>query len=172
MRVLSNTILDENGCSETGRNLAGRWRQTSQNAVYSVGFHMEPMKILAGFLKDQPYPIVNRDLIIPPKELLDMVFPWVEAEKAHIDRNIQSGFYQTEIAAFDHIKVMQYLAKVLLQDAVCKMEMVGGFSCLQLTSINILLISFHSLPRTNTKTMRSIRTTCSTLIFSKHLQRI
>jgi hypothetical protein len=119
MRVLSNKILDDDGYSETGRNLAGRWHQTSQNSVYSVGCHMEPRKILAGFLKDQPYPIVNRDLIVPPKELADMVFPWVEAEKAQIDRNIQSGFYQMEIAALDHVKVMQFLAKVFLESPGC-----------------------------------------------------
>lgn len=120
-RTVSARTLDNQEVSSTGRDLAGRWKQDSHNAVYSVGFHAEPMKVLGGHDKNQPFPILDRDLLDPPKELLLRTFPWISKCRTVISDNLLSGRFKTEVTGENFLELCSILMIVYYQDAAVRL---------------------------------------------------
>lgn len=89
--------------------------------MYSVGFHAEPMKVLGGHDKNQPFPILDRDLLDPPKELLLRTFPWISKCRTVISDNLLSGRFKTEVTGENFLELCSILMIVYYQDAAVRL---------------------------------------------------
>jgi hypothetical protein len=123
-RIICAKTMDMKQASSLAQNRAGRWRQESLSACYSLGFHPEAMKILAGLDKDEPVPILDRELVYPSAELVAAVFPCLKRNKEQVEEQLAAGVFKTEQTGENFLELMEVLGGFFLQDAAIRLHEV------------------------------------------------
>ena len=71
-------------------------------------------RLMGGHGKNKGEYNVPRDRVDPPKELAELIFPWIEEEEKKVDTNLDNRVYETEIAAKQFLSLMKYMRTIIL----------------------------------------------------------
>lgn len=96
----------------------GRWNSQAMENCYLTTIPREAVRGLAGFDPKRPCFCLPRSSLLPPKILLDMVFPWIDEWTA----KRESGLVVPTICLDSFLMAMNFLRIVLLQDSVILKE--------------------------------------------------
>ncbi|MGH7974681.1 MAG: hypothetical protein ACREBR_04085, partial [bacterium] len=106
-------IAELGGCDEDSLRRFGRWNAQAMEGCYLSQLAREPMRVLAGFGPKTRTYFIPRDTVQPSESLLSKVFPPVTRL---LEEEANRG--TPNIAAIGFLRLLLYLRKVLLQDAV------------------------------------------------------
>ncbi|ETI55557.1 hypothetical protein F443_01771 [Phytophthora nicotianae P1569] len=113
-RGSGSRMADLGGASESQIRRLGRWNTQAMEKCYLTSLPREAMRTLAGFEPSRGNFFVARASVEPPRVLQSMIFPQVEKWQ----HAINDGKAEQSIAAGGFLELLQYLRKVILQDAV------------------------------------------------------
>ena len=94
-------------------NCLGFWKQDSFSGAYQARvLPYDVIRVLAGFDSEEVSYHLERDFIDPPKELEQLLFPWVEDSIIHVQSLIREKF-----SGLGFLNLLLFLRRVFLQDA-------------------------------------------------------
>ena len=111
------------GCDDSVKRKAGRWNQTSLGNSYESVVDNVALLVLAGFSKNDR-PFLERDQVVPPEELSQLVFPEVDGWLERIsgldgDGNSQPGEeVDDSMACHSFLLLLKWMRSIFLQDSV------------------------------------------------------
>ncbi|KAE8240360.1 hypothetical protein A4X13_0g7841 [Tilletia indica] len=103
------------GCSEDSIRKHGRWCGDRLMERYLTSVAITPVRALGGFSIQGGDHWLARSLREPSSDLSGAIFPWVEEAEATLEN--KSGSDRDE-AGIEFLKLLKFLRRVLLQDAV------------------------------------------------------
>ncbi|UOH84615.1 hypothetical protein LQV05_001423 [Cryptococcus neoformans] len=106
-------LAEDGGAPEEDIMRQGRWCTKVMETVYLSKFPLKALRSLAGFPKKKGSYYLPRDMEVP-QELIENVFPWVDAAEAELFDPDRS---QGDKAGRAFIKLMDWFRSVLIQDA-------------------------------------------------------
>jgi hypothetical protein len=113
-RKSASNMADCLGAPVESIRRAGRWNTETVTNVYMSALPKDTMRLLAGFTADGNSYYLSRASIDPPPELLQRIFPKIEA----LLEQQQSKANESNMAAMGFLRLMSALRKVILQDSV------------------------------------------------------
>jgi len=118
-RVLGAAELELLENDEAGTKTLGNWCPDTQGKFYSTKLPLSTMRMAAGFSEAAGTFWCPRSAVIPPMELQNMVFPWVEASLERVKASSLSNHSRTTSlpTALAFLECMQELSIIVLQDA-------------------------------------------------------
>jgi hypothetical protein len=84
----------------------------------------EAVRAMAGAPIEAKQYYLERDILDPPRELTNQVFPLLERSLQLIEDSIQNGSRESEIAGKSLLSLFEYLRKVIIQDGALLLKMV------------------------------------------------
>ncbi len=94
----------------------GHWAVKSRNGAYANNvIPWDCVRVLAGFGPKSNRYYIPRDLVDPPPELLSQIFPNLDNSR---DIMLQGKATKTEIAGTNFMDLLQYMRRIILQEAV------------------------------------------------------
>ncbi|TYJ57542.1 hypothetical protein B9479_001624 [Cryptococcus floricola] len=106
-------MCEEGGAAEEDISRHGRWVTKVVEVVYLSKFPIKALRVMAGFPKKQGSYYLPRYIEVP-KELLDLVFPWVDGAISELE---DPNRHETDKAGFAFVNFVHCLRESFLQDA-------------------------------------------------------
>ncbi|MGH7974160.1 MAG: hypothetical protein ACREBR_01445, partial [bacterium] len=116
-RGSSVRIAELEGCEEGDLRRLGRWNTQAMEGCYLSELPRASMRVLAGFDSHNRTFYINRDIVQPSEQLMAKIFP-----RALSLLEIEVNRTNPNLAANGFLKLLVYLRKILLQDAVLLKE--------------------------------------------------
>lgn len=156
-RKLGAADADHGGASTDHTKRQGQWSRGAYECSYlDKTLPLEALRTLAGFRKDIGNYYIPRASIDPPYELKEMVFPALPEARRKFNKFLSTLPLHRDIAGSGFIKLMDYLATVVLQDAAVLMEIddfkesklfqQSLFKCDEFKNFKDLIVSANSQP--------------------------
>ncbi|GBE80419.1 hypothetical protein SCP_0301340 [Sparassis crispa] len=125
-RAYAAQTVCAHGATVSGTKVLGGWNKNgSFHQCYEWTFPVDALLGAAMFNGHKPEMYsLPRDALKPPSELLAQVFPWIEQEQAALETRIQDNPLAQDYALRHFLRLMLWLRRVLLQDAMilCAMQ--------------------------------------------------
>jgi len=123
-RHLAPVMLASMNVDKSCIEMAGRWKEGSLDGSYlAKTLPLPALRVLAGFRATGGDYFLHRNSIIPPKELLDQVFPGSLKMEGQINSFCERTG-NSEIAGSGFLKFINWIKIVILQDAVFLLQKV------------------------------------------------